>query len=113
MKNGGYIHFRRTDSEETVVVDNVVVDDFVVDIVVVVVVVVVVIISPSKQLFWQPSKQQRPKGSCGSLVGQSISFVPGDQHIGFLPEAGHTLSPSASTLGQEFLCKAIETGTYR
>ena len=108
MKSGGYIHFRRTDSEETVVVDNVVVDNFVVDIVVVVV-VVVAILSPSKQLFWQPSKQQRPNGSCGSLVGQSISFVPGDQHIGFLPEAGQTLSPSASTWGQEFLCKAIET----
>ena len=80
-----YIHFRRKDSEETedseetAVVDNVAVDNFVVDIVVdvVVVVVVVVIISPSKQLFWQPSKQQSPKGSCGSLVGQSISLVPG------------------------------------
>ena len=60
-------------------VDNVVVDNFVVDIVVVVVVVVVVVISPSKQLFWHPSKQQRPNGSCGLLVGQSISFVPGDK----------------------------------
>ena len=77
-----------------------------------VVVVVVVIISLSKQLFWQPSKQQRPNGSCGSLVGQSISFVPGDQQIGFLPETGQTLSPSASTWGQEFSCKAIETGKF-
>ena len=111
MKSGRYKHFRRKDSEETVVVDNVVVDNVVVDSFVVdTVVVVVVIFSLLKQLFWQPSKQQRPKGSCGSLVGQSISFVPGDQQIGFLSEAGQTLSPSASTWGQEFSCKAIEIG---
>ena len=69
----GYKHFRRKDSEETVVVDNVVVDNVVVDNVVVdsfvvdTVVVVVVIFSLLKQLFWQPSKQQRPNGSCASL----------------------------------------------
>ena len=79
MKTGRYLHFRRKDSEETVVVDNVVVDNVVVDnfVVDIVVVVVVGITNPSKQLFWQPSKQQRPKGSCGSLVGQSMSLVPG------------------------------------
>ena len=83
MKSGGYKHFRRKDSEETVdivvvdivvvdnvVVGNVVVDNFVVDI-------VVVIIRLLKQLFWQPSKQQRPNGSCALLVGQSTSLVPG------------------------------------
>ena len=47
MISGRYKHFRRKDSEGTVVVENVVVDNFVVDIVV----VVVVIISLSKQLF--------------------------------------------------------------
>ena len=78
MISGRYKHFRRKDSEETVVVDNVVVDNVVVDnFVVDIVVVVVVIISLSKQLFWQPSKQQRPNGSCTSLVGQSTSLVPG------------------------------------
>ena len=41
-----------------------------------------------------------------------MCLIPGDQQIGFLLEAGQTLSPSASTCGQEFLCKAIETGTY-
>ena len=72
MKSGGYKHFRRKGSEETVVVDIVVVDNFVVDFVV----VVVGIIRLLKQLFWQPSKQQRPNGSCASLVGQSTSLVP-------------------------------------
>ena len=100
MKSGRYKHFMKKDSEEfiavdIVVIDNAAVDNFVVDIVVVdnvvvdtvvvdnvvvdnfVVDTVVVIISLSKQLFWQPSKQQRPNGSCGSLVGQSTSLTPG------------------------------------
>ena len=38
------------------------------------------------------------------------TLIPGDQQIGFLSEAGQTLFPSASTWGQEFFCKAIETG---
>ena len=50
----------------------------------------VVIFCLVKQVFWQPSKQQRPKGSWASLVGQSTSLVPGDQQIGFLPATAQT-----------------------
>ena len=51
------------------------------------------------QLFWQPSKQQSPKGSSALPVGQSTSRTPGDQHISFL----------ALEVDKRNICNLLET----